>query len=361
MSALLALALTGVALALAHLSPDTYYELLQEDAALEWATLWLLLAGGGGFAWRAARVRGARGLVPLGLALGCLAVAGEEISWGQRLLGFAPPQLFLERNFQQEANFHNLAPSGLRQLAVALGLGALGIALPLAFLFARVRHGAARIGLPSTLSAAPLFVAALGFQLGYPLEFSGEVAELLAAAGLASLALGELVGASERWGALAGPVALALAAALGVGSAQLAASRPAHPEQLLAAQRETEALARDLLIGARALGGAPTRCGVHLRLHTLARSKLGEPLPFAEFHAEAKRRDGEARAAALVDPWASSYWVRDHCEGETRSVFVYSFGPNRRRDSSERALAGDDVGAYLVRRAQQPRAAQPAR
>ncbi|MET0201749.1 MAG: hypothetical protein ABW245_07835, partial [Gaiellaceae bacterium] len=44
--------------------------------------------------------------LPLGLLL--LFAAGEEISWGQRIIGFRPPALFLEHNFQQESNLHNL-------------------------------------------------------------------------------------------------------------------------------------------------------------------------------------------------------------------------------------------------------------
>ncbi|MEM6311254.1 MAG: hypothetical protein AAF754_14525 [Pseudomonadota bacterium] len=34
--------------------------------------------------------------------------AGEEISWGQRIFGIASPEFFLENNYQQETNLHNL-------------------------------------------------------------------------------------------------------------------------------------------------------------------------------------------------------------------------------------------------------------
>lgn len=36
-----------------------------------------------------------------------LVVAGEELSWGQHLLGFSSPQLFIDHNLQQETNLHN--------------------------------------------------------------------------------------------------------------------------------------------------------------------------------------------------------------------------------------------------------------
>jgi hypothetical protein len=38
---------------------------------------------------------------------------GEEISWGQRLLGFKPPEVVAERNAQGEFNIHNLEFMGL--------------------------------------------------------------------------------------------------------------------------------------------------------------------------------------------------------------------------------------------------------
>lgn len=33
---------------------------------------------------------------------------GEEISWGQRIIGFESPEYFRENNDQQEFTFHNL-------------------------------------------------------------------------------------------------------------------------------------------------------------------------------------------------------------------------------------------------------------
>lgn len=44
------------------------------------------------------------------LLLGCLFIfiAGEEISWGQRLIGFPIGDFFTSENIQQESNLHNL-------------------------------------------------------------------------------------------------------------------------------------------------------------------------------------------------------------------------------------------------------------
>ena len=42
------------------------------------------------------------------LALLFIVLCGEEISWGQRILGFDTPQHIKDRNMQEEFNFHNL-------------------------------------------------------------------------------------------------------------------------------------------------------------------------------------------------------------------------------------------------------------
>ena len=49
----------------------------------------------------------------LGLALLCLLAAGEEISWGQRLLGLETGEAFRKLNYQGETNLHNLLPPQL--------------------------------------------------------------------------------------------------------------------------------------------------------------------------------------------------------------------------------------------------------
>jgi hypothetical protein len=48
-------------------------------------------------------------LVYLGLALLFLFGAGEEISWGQRILGFQTPESLSQVNRQEEFNLHNLS------------------------------------------------------------------------------------------------------------------------------------------------------------------------------------------------------------------------------------------------------------
>ena len=64
------------------------------------------------------------------------AVAGEEISWGQRIFGMNTPEILMEMNIQKEINLHNI--SGIHGIARMAGvLVVLGICylVPLAHRF----------------------------------------------------------------------------------------------------------------------------------------------------------------------------------------------------------------------------------
>lgn len=78
-----------------------------------------------------ARARNGRGerllaLAYSGLAIACFFVAGEEVSWGQRLLGIPTPPELAAHNIQRELTLHNtylLTPVfSLAQIALGLGL-----------------------------------------------------------------------------------------------------------------------------------------------------------------------------------------------------------------------------------------------
>ena len=89
-----------------------YAVLANEDGVVEWSQFILLVLLVALYAhialllWRADR----RWLAALyGLAaIGSLFIAGEEISWGQRVLGFATPEGLEEVNDQGETNVHNI-------------------------------------------------------------------------------------------------------------------------------------------------------------------------------------------------------------------------------------------------------------
>ena len=108
-----------------------------EDGFLEYATVVALISG--------AYVAGGRVVClwkfkkPLFLfALTCLCGlfifgAGEEMSWGQRLLGAKAPHFFYLHNSQGETNFHNLVIDGVKINKLFFGT-LLGIVIALYFL-----------------------------------------------------------------------------------------------------------------------------------------------------------------------------------------------------------------------------------
>ena len=68
------------------------------------------------------------------LTLSLFFVAGEEISWGQRILDFETPPVILEKNTQQELTIHNLEPIQRILHAIYIVIGAYGAFLWLATL-----------------------------------------------------------------------------------------------------------------------------------------------------------------------------------------------------------------------------------
>ncbi len=342
--------LVAIALvAIAATSEPTYGSLAEEDGVIEWATTFAFLGAALFFVstlrrpapWLERVVRG-------GLALVCVVVAGEEISWGQRLVGFQPPELFLERNFQQELNLHNILmdenASGLgfeiesKHLVIAIAL-AFGLLGPL---LVRWRPLVALAALAPPAALAPLFVAVAAAQATYPVELTGEGAEMV----LGFLFLG--AAASGRGGRA---VVLSTAATLCVAvvtAPLLARLVYGSDEDGIAKTRvEVETLARDLTAGV--LPKVHTKSSIHKRVFTATRDGYYE-LDGGEFISggdSAKERD-RSRRRYFLDPWNNPYWV--YVERSKRRVVVYSFGPNRKRDSEVKerdGVRGDDVAVEV--------------
>jgi hypothetical protein len=333
---------------------DRFYQAVQEDERLEWASVagFLLAAGASLAAARRQRAAGRRlPWFPLGIAMFCFVVAMEEISWGQRLLGFRPATYFLEHNFQQETNVHNVVDTKLRLLAMRIVIAGYGIALPLLGALPALRRLLERLGIVAPPAAlVPAFAATLALHLLYPWQFSDEIVEAML--GLCVL-FAAMAAARPAPRLAAAALALVLVAGLGEAGAALSRQRRSEsPETLAAARAELAALADDLLARtSESRGRLPTPCGLHKRVYTFVRDYDAAFLSEGTF---TKRVEGglpEQRAAFFLDPWNSPYWIRDHCDSEIgeRIVFFYSFGPDRRRSSSEREIGGDDV-AHFVRK-----------
>lgn len=89
-----------------------YWNLIHEDGPIEWATAIAYLLSSFLMAAVAIRLRGTVRTVTLmavaALAVLFFAVAGEEISWGQRLFALTGPEALITANRQHEMNLHNL-------------------------------------------------------------------------------------------------------------------------------------------------------------------------------------------------------------------------------------------------------------
>ncbi len=342
---------------LRRVSEDAYYLSAQEDEYLEWGTVWAFLIAaviGLVAAWQRRRAEGGFPWFLCGVSLFCFFVAMEEISWGQRLLGYRPPTYFLEKNFQQELNVHNVMSTGFRKLVLKGIILGYGLVLPALAQWSSVRRVLARLQVvPSPLALAPGFVATYVFYELYPWSLTGEWVELMLGFGFlfAALAACRPLARNSKFAGLAARPTLFVvtitAFVIGLGVIQAAISRQARsvqPAYLEAAHAELEALKRDFLSGE-----VKTRCNRHRRLYTFKEKYDQDYLLRGDFAGLTARGLPEERANFFLDPWNSPYWIRDRCksDGSRRIVFIYSFGPNRRRESSKYEILGDDVGIII--------------
>lgn len=126
-----AIALVG-AYALYLIYLDGYLWATGEDRAVEWATVVAYLSAvvvAGVLVprwWRTGLRLAAVAYVIL--CVGFFFIAGEEISWGQRILGFEGPPALVDANLQDEANLHNLLGRyALHALYIVIGLWGIGL------------------------------------------------------------------------------------------------------------------------------------------------------------------------------------------------------------------------------------------
>lgn len=350
---LVAVELIAVALVvLAYANEDAWAALAQEDGIVEWATF-VAFALAAGWLVVVVRRRSAswwfKGACFL-LAAFCLVVAGEEISWGQRLLGFKPPDVFLERNFQQELNLHNVLMDerGLgfalesKHLVIAIALG-FGVVWPL---LVRTRRLAVFAPLAPPLALAPLAIAIAAIELSYPVDLTGEGAELVT--GLLFLA-SALAATEHRERTSLALLAAPLAAGLVISSIVTRLMFGSDEEGTRTAAAELAILQADIQRGAtQKLVGR----NVHKRVFTAARDGYlnltgaayleGQGTPA---HPGANpRRD---RRGYFLDPWNNPYWI--HFDRKSQIATLYSFGPDRRRDVRVRDPDSDEGDDVVVR------------
>jgi len=339
---------------------------MREDGWVEWATFFAFLLAALLGLWRVQRrwndAPWLERLSVIGVGAFCVFVAGEEISWGQRLFAFMPPDIFLEQNFQQELNLHNfLKDKKLGHLKldsrylVALIALFYGLLIPLCFRFKnRVTEALAclRPAFPS-LQLAPWFVAIFWVEWTYPIHLGGEAAEL----GLGMLFLAQSVWTDERFRQSYTKPALVLAVPVATGVLVTALLNVVmfskSGERVEQTRQELQVMAEDLADPQRIVFDRRKKRRVHKRLFTAVRDgylRFRSGNVFLEGQlSPAQSEDGRRdRRGYFLDPWNNPYWfVFDRRAGK---FMIYSFGANRQRDSNLKPLKDvtpDDIGILV--------------
>ena len=161
-TAVLLVVLLGMYAALL-LPDDVISWLLKEERPLEGVgAVGLLLASIFSFLlWRRERRTGGfrwLTLSYLGLAIVFFVAFGEEISWGQRILGIETPESLEGINDQGETNLHNLSTSKTNALFQIFWL-VMGVLIPLAALYEPARRRLARLVPILPVALAIVFLA----------------------------------------------------------------------------------------------------------------------------------------------------------------------------------------------------------
>ena len=120
-------------------SPSVFARIGVEDGPIEWLSALLLFAAAGFMAARARGIwrrpsptpyRALHLVVAVGFVLLFVLMAGEEVSWFQRQIGFGTPETFAARNWQGEFNLHNFN-TDVSELALYSSTGVFLMLLPL--------------------------------------------------------------------------------------------------------------------------------------------------------------------------------------------------------------------------------------
>lgn len=273
---------------------------------------------------------------------------------GQRLLGFYSPEYFLANNFQQEVNIHNLPGSFLKPKWIfIIALAGYGVLLPLLSRLRRSHRVLALVGASvPPLQIMPWFIAAIVLMLWYPLKLTGEWVELLAGS---LFLIATRLQPKMLWINLLLAVVFGFAM-IGIGGAL---ERGRDVARLPCARAETESLLNDVISGETATKKLWRGSSIHVRIWTAMEEGYLRPEFIREFdgtHCEgAAAQNVRVRKEYGIDPWGTAYWISvERLNDEEWRVTVYSFGPNRQRDSQkgnrDQRNAGDDIAAVGVLR-----------
>ena len=175
-----------------HLNQSSFLtQLCQEDGTIEWLTA-ILYFGASFLFLYSCKKQNFKNLWYWFFVALFFVVAAEEISWGQRIFGFATPDNLNNVNVQDEFNFHNV--EGVHDKVRAIGLlivSAICYIMPISEkISVRVKHFYEKIKFPvyrlwlvGIVTIAILFMAVPRLLLGEVIFNLDEVGELYLAIG----------------------------------------------------------------------------------------------------------------------------------------------------------------------------------
>ena len=144
------LSLAYVGIAPSFLSAEQMFILIQEDGFVEWSSALLLIISSA-YAFKLAfdsKANLLQKIMLILLALLFFLMAGEEISWGQRIFDIETPAALKEINVQGEINFHNLLGYFFDHIFIA-AIFSYGFLLPfLAHYYPIFSKACGRFGIP---------------------------------------------------------------------------------------------------------------------------------------------------------------------------------------------------------------------
>lgn len=195
----------GLYLSITH--PGWFDRLTDEDHLVEWLQVVALLVALGAYAllarhhWTAGR-RFSAVLSALAV-VAIFFITGEEISWGQRILGWATPAALQAINDQGESNIHNIGALASTSRLVQFGAVVYGAFVPLLILLPRLPRRLRYSYFVPPVALASFFIGpSLYWAIRIPINPTdaifrvSEITELSAYGGLAVLgwlSLGRLV------------------------------------------------------------------------------------------------------------------------------------------------------------------------
>lgn len=365
--------LDGLALLLVMLGlfyPKTYNAFMGEDGIAEWITFYAFILSSciiAAHLW-SSRKNGftffsSNFLIPMAVAVFCLIVAGEEVSWGQRLFSFRPPDLFLEQNYQQELNIHNLFKGdGFWGIQIESKHLVMLIAFFYGILFPLITRFITPLKSLNTFAPQfylmPYFILVIAMEEIYPISFTGEASEMfLGIIFLLSIYHTYPVEKvkNHTWYRLS--TLMILIFVMSIITAPLLNFFVYGSDEKAEAviREEMEQLRKDFLHAEADNRKIIARKKVHKRIYTAIAQNYfhlpKESMFLGSKQTPANTSHGRVRndrKGYFLDPWNNPYWI--YYSRNENTVILYSFGANRRRDSNFRrdlGLKADDVGVVF--------------